>query len=211
MEKKDYKKLQKELYLPKTTPGVIDVPEMLFFMVDGQGNPNNSPAYQRAIQLLYSLSFTVKMSKMGADIPDGYFEYVVPPLEGFWHIDGLNGMDYTRKDDFCWTSVIRQPEFVTDDVLAWAKAKAAIKNPELDFSKARLEKLTEGLCVQCMHIGPFDDEPQTIESMQQYMRQNGFVEDFSDTRRHHEIYLGDPRKTAPEKMKTVIRHPVRKG
>lgn len=210
MEKLDYKKAYKELYRPKTTPGIVDVPKMLFIQVEGKGDPNSSAAYARALQLLYSLSFTIKMSKMGDDIPAGYFEYVVPPLEGLWWIDGLKGLDYDRKNDFCWFSMIRQPEFVTEEVFSWAKEKAAGKDPELEYAKARLVRRTEGLCVQCMHLGPYDDEPATIAKMTQYARKNGYAEDFSDTRHHHEIYLSDPRKTAPEKLRTVIRHPVRK-
>lgn len=210
MEKFDYKKADKELYNPGRSPGVVEVPAMTFIMVDGSGDPNTAESYQQAIQLLYALSYAIKMSKKSGEAPAGYFEYVVPPLEGLWHIPGLNGMDYARKADFCWTSMIRQPEFVDDAVFARALQTATGKNPALDFSRARLSPFTEGLCVQCMHFGPYDDEPATIEQMDRYAAQNGYTLDFSDTRRHHEIYLGDPRRTAPDKLRTVLRHPVRK-
>lgn len=211
MDKVDYKKTDKTFYQPKTTPSIVDVPEMVFITVAGKGNPNDEAGeYSKALQLLYALSYAIKMSKMGNEQPEGYFEYVVPPLEGLWWIEGLKGMDYSKKDNFNWISMIRQPDFVTQDVLDWACAKAAMKNPDLDYQKAQLQRLTEGLCVQCMHIGPYDDEPATVAKMDQFMKENGYVHDFSDTRRHHEIYLGDPRKTAPERLKTVIRHPIKK-
>ena len=206
----DYKKIEKELYQPKTTPSIIEVPIMAFIAIDGMGNPNTSEAYKEALEILYGLSYSIKMSKMGGSAPDGYFEYVVPPLEGlWWSLDG--GMvSFSDKDSFCWTSMIRQPEFVTKEVIESAKTSLSKKKPGLDLSKARLMKLTEGLCVQVMHIGPYDDEPATIEAMDRYATENGFVIDINDTRRHHEIYLSDPRKVAPEKLKTVVRHPITK-
>jgi len=200
----DYKKTQKELYQPKTTPSVIDVPEMIFIMIDGQGNPNTTEEYKTAMEVLYGLSYSIKMSKMSGSAPAGYFEYVVPPLEGLWE-----SVDFTDKDNYCWTSMIRQPEFVTQDVFESAKTALAKKKPELDLTKARLESFTEGLCVQVMHIGSYDDEPATIAAMEQYATDNGYTIDICDSRRHHEIYLSDPRKTAIEKLKTVIRIPIK--
>lgn len=208
MEKLDYKKEYKDLYQPKTKPSIIDVPEMIFIAVDGEGNPNTCVEYKQAMEILYGLSFTIKMSKMNGTQPEGYFEYVVPPLEGFWWQDNTDGIDYTRKDDFKWVSMIRQPEFVTEEVFERSKAVLKKKKPNLDLSKARLLKMTEGLCVQIMHKGSYDDEPASIEKMKQFAAENGYAEDFSEGRFHHEIYLSDPRKCAPEKLRTVIRHPI---
>lgn len=214
MEKKDYKKEYKDLYMPKNTPSIIDVPKMIFIMVDGKGNPNTSKEYANAMNVLYGLSYTIKMSKMGNNSIKGYFDYVVPPLEGFW--DGIDGyfdfanMAVIDKDKFVWTSFIRQPEFVTKEVFDWALKELKIKKPDLDYSKVRYEIYEEGLCVQIMHIGPYDTEKESIEKLNKYIDENGYINDFSDIRRHHEIYLGDPRKTKKENLKTVIRHPVRK-
>ncbi|MBP1560801.1 MAG: GyrI-like domain-containing protein [Oscillospiraceae bacterium] len=209
MEKLDYKKEYKDLYQPKTKPSVIDVPEMVFIAVRGSGNPNTCAEYKEAMEILYGLSFSIKMSKMNGTQPDGYFEYVVPPLEGLWWQDDTDGIDYSRKDDFRWISMIRQPEFVTEKVFAAAKAVLAKKKPHLDLSKARLMKFTEGLCVQIMHKGAYDDEPASIEKMKGFAEENGYTEDFSEGRYHHEIYLSDPRKCAPEKLRTVIRQPIK--
>ena len=208
MEKLDYKKEYKDLYQPKTKPSIIDVPEMIFIAVDGEGNPNTCYEYKQAMEILYGLSFTIKMSKMNGTQPEGYFEYVVPPLEGLWWQDNTDGIDYTRKDDFKWVSMIRQPEFVTEEIFEQAKAVLKKKKPNLDLSKARLLKMSEGLCVQSMHKGSYDDEPASIEKMKQFAAENGYTEDFSEGRLHHEIYLSDPRRCAPEKLKTVIRHPI---
>ena len=208
----DFKKTQKEFYEPKTAPSVIDVPEMTFIMVDGCGNPNTSAEYKNALEILYGLSYGIKMSKMSGSQPAGYYEYVVPPLEGlWWYKDGGVISDLSGKDSFCWTSMIRQPDFVTIETFESAKPSFAKKKPDLHLSLARLEKLTEGLCVQIMHIGPYDDEPTTISILEKFIEQSGYVTDFTATRRHHEIYLGDPRKTAPEKLKTVIRYPIRRA
>ena len=207
----DFKKTAKVLYQPKIAPSIIDVQEMSFIMVDGSGDPNTSIAYKHALEVLYGLSYCIKMSKMSGAEPEGYYDYVVPPLEGlWWHMDGGAIQDRSDKDSFCWTSMIRQPEFVTPEAFEFFKAVLAKRKPDLDLSVARLEKFTEGLCVQVMHIGSYDDEPATIAAMEQYAAENGYVFDQSETRRHHEIYLADPRKTAPEKLKTVIRYPVRK-
>ncbi len=210
MTKLDYKKEYKDLYSPKTKPSLTDVPEMLFLTVGGSGNPNTCAEYREAMEILYGLSFGIKMSKMNGTQPEGYFEYVVPPLEGLWSVDGVSfdGLNITDKDKFRWISMIRQPEFVTEDVLEQAKAVLAKKKPQLDLSKAKLMKLTEGLCVQIMHVGPYDSEPASILAMKRFAADNGYAEDFSDARLHHEIYLSDPRKCAPEKLKTVIRHPI---
>ncbi|MGN0696539.1 MAG: GyrI-like domain-containing protein [Oscillospiraceae bacterium] len=208
MDKLDYKKEYKDLYQPSSKPSLIDVPEMLFIAVDGRGDPNNSEEYKTAMELLYGLSFTIKMSKMNGTQPEGYFEYTVPPLEGLWHQEDTCGIDYSRKEDFIWTSMIRQPEFVTEEVFERAKAALSKKKPGLDTSRARYMKMTEGLCVQIMHKGPYDDEPASIEKLERFIAENGYTEDFSDERRHHEIYLSDPRRCAPERLRTVIRHPV---
>ncbi len=213
MEKLDYKKAYKDLYQPPAKPSVIEVPEMIFIAVDGEGNPNTCAAYKEALEILYGLSFTVKMSKMNGTQPEGYFEYVVPPLEGLWYCDEIyfNGLNVTDKDKFRWTSMIRQPEFVTEEVFYAAKETLNKKKPALDLSKIRYMKLTEGLCVQIMHIGSYDSEQESIEKISEFISRNGYKEDFSDGRFHHEIYLSDPRKCAPERLRTVIRHPVKKA
>ena len=211
MEKMDYKKAYKDLYMPKKKPSAIQVPKMTFIMVDGRGNPNTSNDYEDALEILYGLSFTIKMSKMSGRQPEGYFEYVVPPLEGLWWADdcAFDGRNITDKDKFNWTSMIRQPEFVTTEVFEWAKAELKKKKPEIDFARTRLETWEEGLCCQIMHVGPYDNEPATIAVLEEYIQASGYITDISDQRWHHEIYLGDPRRTKPENLKTVIRHPVR--
>jgi len=205
----DYKKTQKELYMPKTAPSVIDVPEMVFIMINGEGNPNTSESYMAAVEILYGLSYTIKMSRKAGAEPEGYFEYTVPPLEGLWWVKDGGTADFLDKDKFCWTSMIRQPEFVTQEVFAGAETALSKKKKGLDLGRARLELFSEGLCVQAMHIGSYDDEPATIAAMEKYVSENGYAVDINDIRRHHEIYLGDPRKTAPEKLKTVIRIPIK--
>lgn len=214
--KLDYKKEYKDLYMPKAKPSIIDVPPMNFIMIDGTGDPNiEGGEYKHAVELLYSLSYSIKMSKMGDNKIDGYFEYVVPPLEGLWWLSDNSQFDFSMKKKFCWTAMIRQPEFVTEEVFKWACSEISKKKPELDTSKARLQLFKEGLCVQIMHIGPFDDEPQTIEKIDAFIKENNYKDAISDIqpdgiiRRHHEIYLSDPRKTELSKMKTVIRHPVK--
>lgn len=211
MAKIDYKKEYKDLYMPKKKPSIVDVPEMVFIMVDGRGNPNTAESYKNALEILYGLSFTIKMSKMSGTQPEGYFDYVVPPLEGLWWLEDGNfdGQNETDKDKFCWTSMIRQPEFVTEAVFEWAKESLQKKKPYIDFSAVRLAIFKEGLCCQAMHVGPYDAEPETISKMEKYIEENGYVLDINSERRHHEIYLGDPRRTKPENLKTVIRHPVR--
>ncbi|MGM9521783.1 MAG: GyrI-like domain-containing protein [Oscillospiraceae bacterium] len=207
----DYKKEYKEFYLPSGKPGIVTVPSMNFVAVRGRGDPNSPEGeYRRAMGILYGLAFTIKMSWKGEHKIEGYFEYVVPPLEGLWWQEGTSGVDYSRKSDFNWISMIRLPEFVTQAEFDWAVNEASHKKKQ-DFSDALFFTYDEGLCVQCMHTGPYDDETETIARMEQYSEENGLVPDFSGGRFHHEIYLGDPRRCAPEKLRTVIRHPVRRA
>ena len=206
----DFKKEYKEFYMPKNKPGIVSVPGMNYIAVRGQGNPNvEDGEYKQAIELLYGIAYTIKMSKKGDHQIEGYFDYVVPPLEGFWWQDGIDGVDYAHKESFHWISVIRLPDFVTRDDFGWA-VKEAERKKKTDFSKVEFLTYDEGLCVQCMHIGPYDDEPATVELMHAFMEEQGYVLDITDQRLHHEIYLSDARKVAPEKLKTVIRHPIRK-
>jgi len=205
----DFKKEYKEFYLPKQTPSIVNVPKMNYIAVRGKGNPNDEDgAYKQAIGLLYGIAFTIKMSKKGNHQIDGYFDYVVPPLEGFWWQEGVIGVNYADKDSFQWISVIRLPDFVTEDDFRWALKEASAKKKQ-DFSKVEFFSYDEGICVQCMHIGPYDDEPATVLRMHEFMEQEGYELDITDRRMHHEIYLSDARKTAPEKLRTVIRHPVK--
>ena len=211
MKKVDFKTAEKKLYQPPTTPGVIEVPTLRFLMVDGKGNPNEpGGSYQTAVELLYTLSYTIKMMPKNSHTPQGYFEYVVPPLESLWWLEADTGFENTDKSNYVWTAMLRQPEFVTEAVFDEAVQLAQRKKPQLPFSLVRLADMSEGLCVQCMHLGPYDDEPATLQRMNTFIEENRLVLDFSDTRRHHEIYLSDPRKTIPEKMRTVLRQPVRK-
>ena len=206
----DYKKEYKQLYQPKNKPELIQVPPMQFVAVEGKGNPNEeNGAYADALALLYAISFTVKMSHLGSKKIEGYFPYVVPPLEGLWWMsNGEPGVDYSRKSEFCWISMIRLPDFADQSVLDWAKEEVC-RMKKMDTSAVRLFCWEEGLCVQQMHIGPYDNEPATIAQMEAFVRENGYQEDFCQNRFHHEIYLSDPRRTAPEKLKTIIRHPAR--
>lgn len=211
MEKLDYKKVYKELYQPKNNPSIIEVPEMIYIQIDGRGNPNDPEGeYQKAVELLYALSYTIKMMPKSGTTPPDYFEYVVPPLEGLWWLADSEDFDFTNKSKFCWTSMIRQPEFVTAEVFAAACRQVEMKK-KLDTSTARLVRFTEGLCVQCMHIGPFDDEPHTLKKMTAFMKENELVCDLSDTRHHHEIYFSDPRRSNLTKMRTILRHPIRRS
>lgn len=206
----DFKKEYKQFYQPKAQPSLVDVPPVNYIAVRGQGDPNQEGgAYQRAIPLLYAVACTLKMSKKTDYRMDGYFDFVVPPLEGFWRQEGVDGVDYSRKQDFRFLSVIRMPDFVTEEDVRWAKEEASRKK-KLDCSSVSFLSVTEGLCVQCLHLGPYDNEPATVERMNAFLDQEGYVTDFSPQRLHHEIYLSDARKTAPEKLRTVIRHPVRR-
>lgn len=206
----DFKKKYQEFYLPKSTPQIVTVPKANYIAVRGQGDPNEEGgAYQAAVGVLYAVAYTIKMSKLGDRRMEGYFDFVVPPLEGFWWQDDIDGINYSHKDAFRWISVIRLPDFVTPEDFAWA-AETASKKKKLDCSAAEFLTVDEGLCVQLLHLGPFDDEPESIAKMDDYLAENGYENDFGGTRLHHEIYLSDARKVAPEKWKTVIRHPVRK-
>ena len=232
----DYKKEYKEFYMPKNIPSIVTVPKMNYIAVRGSGNPNDEEGeYKQAISLLYGIAFTIKMSKKGDHQIDGYFDYVVPPLEGFWWQgaasakpnsnaatvmpptegrgrypqNGVIGIDYAHKEDFKWISVIRLPDFVTREDFDWAVREAAAKKKQ-DFSKVEFFTYDEGLCVQCMHIGSYDDEPAAVEAMHGFMEEQGYVLDITDQRMHHEIYLSDTRKIAPERLKTVVRHPIRR-
>lgn len=223
-KKIDYKKEFPDLYLPKKKPSLVDVPEMVFIQVEGKGNPNTSKAYADALELLYGLSYGIKMNLKFGKVPEEVLKgigseensavlegnYVVPPLEGlWWTVDGaFDGKNLTDKDKLCWISMIRQPDEVTEALFDWAKEELQKKKPELDVTAAKLVRYREGLCAQLLHVGPYDAEPASIELLEAFTAGEGYEEDFTE-RYHHEIYLGDPRKTAPERLKTVIRHPVR--
>lgn len=207
----DFKKEYKEFYLPKERPEIVTVPRANYAAVRGQGDPNAPDgAYQQAIAVLYAVAYTIKMSKKGDHRIDGYYDFVVPPLEGFWWQDEIDGVYYGNKAGFQWYAVIRLPDFVTGADFAWAVAEAGRKK-RLDCSGAEFLTVDEGLCVQILHVGPFDDEPRSVALMDEHIRQQGYENDFSATRLHHEIYLSDARKAAPEKWRTVIRHPIRKS
>lgn len=206
----DFKKEYKEFYMPKTRPEIVTVPKANYIAVRGHGDPNEEGgAYKAAIGVLYAIAYTIKMSKLGDHRIEGYFDFVVPPLEGFWWQEGVDGIDYSDKPSFNWISVIRLPEFVTRDDFEWAVSEVA-KKKKLDCSGAEFLTTYEGLCVQILHVGPFDDEPAAIAVMDDFLALNGYENDFSDTRLHHEIYLSDARKVDPAKWKTVIRHPIKK-
>lgn len=207
----DYKKEYKEFYMPKNKPGIVEIPSMNYIAVRGKGNPNEEESdYKKSIGLLYGIAFTIKMSKKGNHQIEGYFDYVVPPLEGFWWQEDTADIDYGRKEDFHFISVIRLPDFVTKEDFEWAIQEASRKKKE-DFSKVEFLTYNEGLCVQCMHIGPYDDEPETIQRMNDFLAEQGYETDITDQRFHHEIYLSDARRVAPDRLKTVIRHPIKKG
>lgn len=207
----DYKKEYKEFYMPEKKPFIVMVPSMNYIGVRGQGDPNEEEGeYKQSIGLLYGIAYTIKMSKKGNHQMDGYFDFVVPPLEGFWWQDGVKGVDYSRKENFRWISLIRLPDFVTRDEYQWAVEEGTRKKKK-DFSKVEFLSIDEGLCVQCMHIGPYDAEPETVARMHEFIDQQGYTLDITDERHHHEIYLSDARKVAPEKLKTVIRHPIKKA
>lgn len=206
----DFKKEYKEFYLPKNQPEIVTVPPMTYVAVRGRGDPNEEGgAYKAAIGVLYAVAYTIKMSKLGDRRIEGYFDFVVPPLEGFWRQEGVQGVDYSNKTAFQWISCIRLPEFVTRDELAWAAEEAARKK-KMDCSAAELLTVDEGLCVQMMHHGPYDDEPASVAQMDAFLALQGYENDFESGRQHHEIYLSDARKVSPDKWKTVIRHPIRK-
>ena len=205
---KDYKKDYKDLYLPKTKSTIIDVPEMQFVAIEGKGNPNDENGeYQNAIPILYGIQYAIKMSKNGNNIPDGYFDYVVPPLEGFWWLD--SNEDFSSKSKYNWLSLIRLPEFVNKKVFDWACEEAS-KKKNIDTQKAKYITIKEGLCVQCMHIGSYDEEPKTLKIMDDFVAANNMTNDVNKIRKHHEIYLSDPRKTEITKLKTILRTPIKR-
>ena len=206
----DFKKEYKEFYMPKNKPEIVNIPQANYIAVRGKGDPNEEGgAYQKAIGVLYAVAYTLKMSYKTDYKIKGFFEYVVPPLEGFWWQDDTSGVDYTDKSSFNWISVIRLPDFVTKKDFEWA-VKTATEKKRIDLSSAEFMTVSEGLCVQIMHSGPFDDEPVSVALMDEYLSENGYVNDITDIRLHHEIYMSDARKVSPEKWKTVIRHPIKK-
>ena len=206
----NFKKEYKELYKPKDKPSIINVEKANFIAVRGVGDPNaENSEYKQSISLLYPIAYAIKMSKKGDYKIDDYFDFVVPPLEGFWWQEGIKGVDYANKDSFNFISLIRMPDFVTKEVFEWAIEETTRKKKE-DFSKVEFFTYDEGLCVQCMHIGPYNDEPITVEAMHEYMIEQGYELDITDERFHHEVYISDVRKTSPEKLKTVLRHPIKK-
>ena len=206
----DFKKEYKEFYMPKDRPEIVKVPAANYIAVRGKGDPNEEGgAYSQAIGVLYAVAYTLKMSYKTDRRIEGFYDYVVPPLEGFWYQEGKESFDYSDKSYLCWISVIRLPDFITKDDFDWACATAS-KKKKLDCSKAEFLTVNEGLCVQIMHFGPYDNEPATVALMDRFIADNGYENDFSEDRLHHEIYLSDPRKTVPEKWKTVIRHPIKR-
>lgn len=206
----DFKIEYKEFYMPKNKPEIVDVARAKYIAVRGKGNPNEvGGEYQQAVGILYAIAYTLKMSYKSDYKIEGFFEYVVPPLEGFWWQDNVIGVDYSDKSTFNWISVIRLPDFVTEADFSWA-VETASKKKKMDCSRAEYLTIDEGLCVQMMHIGPYDDEPASVAMMKAFLEENGYITDLNENRKHHEIYLSDPRKSAPEKMKTVIRHPIKR-
>lgn len=207
----DYKKEYKEFYMPKNKPSIVEVPTMNYIAVRGKGDPNDENGeYKNAIGILYAVAYTIKMSKKGDHKIEGYFDYVVPPLEGFWWQEGVHEIDYAHKEKFCWISLIRLPDFVTQADFDWAVGTAE-KKKGIDCSAVEFLTVSEGLCVQIMHIGAYDDEPKSIKIMDDFIEANGYENDLNSNRLHHEIYLSDARRTAPEKLKTVIRHPIKRA
>lgn len=212
-EKLDYKKEYRDLYQPVKKPMPIQVEKMTFLMVDGRGAPE-SEEYQNALKTLYAVAFTIKMSRL-ATPPAEYFDYVMPPLEGLWHTpqssQGPQAVTQLPRDQWQWTSMLRQPEFVTSQVFQWALQECRSKKPEVDLSKIRLQEFEEGLCVQMMHLGPYSEEEATLRQLREWIRAEGYRDDTGERRRHHEIYLSDPRRCAPQRMKTVLRLPISRG
>ena len=205
----DFKKEYKELYAPKKGPGIIEVLPVTYVAVRGSGDPNEEGgAYQQAIAVLYAISCAIKMSKKGTRQIEGYIDFVVPPLESFWWQDTVVGVDYAHKEAFNWIAVIRLADFVTREIFGWAVEEATAKK-KIDCSIAEYLQVREGLCVQCLHVGSYDDEPATVEAMGAFARERGYEIDLSGERRHHEVYLSDARKVSPDKLKTIVRHPIK--
>ena len=224
----DFKKEYKEFYMPKNKPEIVKIPSMNYVAVRGKGNPNvEGGDYQQAISILYAVAYTLKMSYKTDYKIEGFFEYVVPPLEGFWwqgeqhpvdaemrtdragRRENIKGIDYSNKDTFNWISVIRLPDFITEKDFAWA-VQTATEKKKIDCSLAEFLTIDEGLCVQIMHQGSFDSEPATVALMEAFLKEQGYENDINKQRLHHEIYMSDARKVAPEKWRTVIRHPIKK-
>ena len=206
----DFKKEYREFYLPSRKPGIVTLPPMNYLAVRGRGDPNRDGGeYQSSIPLLYAVAYTLKMSHKSSYRMEGFFEYVVPPLEGFWWQEDTSCMDYSRKEDLQFLSLLRLPDFVREEDVKWAREEAGRKK-KADFSAVEFFSYDEGECVQCMHLGSYDEEPATVRAMHEFASGCGYEPDITETRYHHEIYLSDPRKTAAEKLKTVIRHPIRK-
>lgn len=206
----DFKKEYKEFYMPKNKPSIVEVPEMKYIAVRGKGNPNDENSdYKSTIGLLYAIAYTIKMSYKGPHKIEGFFEYVVPPLEGFWWQENTEGIDYHRKEDMRFISVLRLPDFVSKADFDWA-IQEATKKKKQDFSRVQYFNYNEGICVQCMHVGSYDDEPATVALMHEHMKECGYELDITDTRYHHEIYLSDPRKCDVSNLRTVVRHPIKK-
>lgn len=204
----DYKKEYKDLYMPKDKAALVEIPPINFLMVDGSGNPNNNLDFEQATELLYGLSYTIKMSKNKGEQPEGYFDYVVPPLEGLWWTDDEFSLE--NKDNWKWTLMLRQPEFVTEDVVKWAKEQYLKKKSDVTIDKIRFESFYEGLCVQIMHIGPYNTEPESMKKINDFIQNQGLRDKVGSGGKHHEIYLSDPRRCKPENLKTILRHPVEK-
>lgn len=210
MEKMDFKKVYKQYYMPKLIPSIVDVPAFNYIAIEGKGNPNDEDGeYQQTLQVLYAIVFTIKMSKKGDHQLDGYYEYVMPPLEGLWWMPGIKGIDYQKKEKFNFISLIAQPDFVDEEVFKWACAEVE-KKKGLDTSKVKWITMNEGKCVTCMHIGSYDDEPATVEKMYAFAKENGYEIDINEKRLHHEIYLSDARRVEKEKLRTILRLPVKK-
>ncbi len=210
-DKRDYKKEYRDLYQPGKRPSLVDVPPIPMFLVDGAGDPSGA-AYQAAMSALYTVTFTLKMSRLGPWRPEGYFDYVLPPLEGFWWTEeGRHDLLSVPRSTWRWTSALRAPEYATPQVLRWALEECARKKPGVDLSGVRLETVTEGLCVQCLHVGPYDAETAAMERMMTFAGEQGLRPSDDPARRHHEIYLGDPRRVPPEKWRTILRLPVERG
>lgn len=206
----DLKKEFKEYYQPKNKPEIVNIPSINYLAVRGSGDPNDETGdYKKALESLYAVAYTLRMSYKTDYKINGFYEYIVPPLEGFWWQDGTDGVNYADKTSFNWISVIRLPDFISGKDIEWA-VRTATKKKKTDCSQVKFLTVNEGLCVQIMHIGPYDNEPVTVKLMDDYLAQNGYANDLNSERMHHEIYLSDPRKCLPEKMKTVIRHPVKR-
>lgn len=204
----DYKKEYKEFYMPKAVPAVVEIPAMNYIAVKGSGNPNEEDGeYRHALELLYPVAYTLKMSYKTDYRMEGFFEYVVPPLEGLWWTDKDGACGFTDKSDFRWIAMIRIPDFVKREDVEWAKNEAGRKKG-LDCSAIEFMTVEEGLCAQIMHTGPYDNEPETLGIVDEYLDANGYIKDISGSRRHHEIYLSDPRKSLPDKLRTVLRIPI---